>query len=126
MSGGVGAGPGPERDGRAIDARALIEFGRNRLLYSLVLSRQVVIRKTSLARRRGDRSGGGRFFCLLTMRQKVKESEALVGEKPGAQTATPRLQYGLKHCQHHFVLLKHGNNVTYSAAFMGKKGVAGG
>ena len=84
MSAGVGAGHERGRDGRATSARALVEFGRNRLLYSLILSRtNCVFRKTSLLRRRGDLY---RRVSLPVKRteQKVKELRCLPG-KPGAQ-----------------------------------------
>jgi hypothetical protein len=85
MSGGVGAAHGREHDGRATGVRVLIEYGRKILLYSLILSRQVVILKTSLSRKRGDRSIGGCFLPIRYAAESERKRGGLVGEKPGAQ-----------------------------------------
>src|ERR1700752_2855572 len=89
MSEGVGAAHGRERGERVIGGRARIEFGRNILLYSLILSRQVVIRKTSLSRRRGDRLSAGVFLPCSDAAESESERRELVGDRPSAQPPIP-------------------------------------
>jgi hypothetical protein len=84
MSGGVGAADGRGRDERGRGVRALIEFGRKKLLYSLILSR-LCCDSEDFAFAKAGRPCVWRVSLPACVRQEVKENVALIGEKPGAQ-----------------------------------------